>query len=153
MEEKRMSYRTENEAEHFDFEDAVITGIDKGLSSFHLYADNVKIRPENSTNRDIRMMRTNGLKLTITSAVITRFVDEGYTVFDADGKERMKVPDRDIPEKNWEQAFQNMNAMAMDGLEKKENTYILYIRTEDHTARMEVQGDGDTEEWDRYLNL
>ena len=148
-----MAYHTENETEHFDFEDAVISEIRQGLSTLHLFPDNVKILPENSTNRDIRTMRANGLDLAISGAKITAFVEEGYTVFDADGKLLREVPDREIPETEWQQAFSDLQAAALDGLAREGSTYRIAIRTEDHTARLEVTGDGDTEEWDRYLNL
>lgn len=148
-----MAYRTENETAHFDFADAVISEIRQGLSTLHLILDNVKILPENSTNRDIRTMRANGLDLAITSAKITAFVEEGYTVFDADGKLLRKVPDRLIPKEEWQQAFSDLQAATLDGLSRDGSTYCVAIRTEDHTARLEIMGDGDTEEWDRYLNL
>ena len=98
-------------------------------------------------------MRANGLDLAISGAKITAFVEEGYTVFDADGKLLREVPDREIPETEWQQAFSDLQAAALDGLTREGSTYRIAIRTEDHTARLEVTGDGDTEEWDRYLNL
>ena len=148
-----MKYHTENELEHFDFAEAVLGEVRPGLSTVHLTLDNVKIRPENSTNRDIRTMRANGLDFAISGAKITAFVEEGYTVFDADGNLLREVPDREIPEKDWEKALRELPGMALDGIEAREGGYVVAIRTEDHTARLEVAAAGDAEDWDRYLSL
>ena len=54
-------YSTINEVNHFEFGEAVVGDIQLTERMFHLVLDNVKICPENSCNRDIRMMRTNEL--------------------------------------------------------------------------------------------
>lgn len=56
-------YSTINEVNHFEFGEAVVGDIQLTERMFHLVLDNVKICPENSCNRDIRMMRTNELYL------------------------------------------------------------------------------------------
>lgn len=81
-----MSYKTTDELNHFDFEDACISEMRMGTGTFSLLADNVKILPDNSCNRDIRTMRTNQLCLKISDAVIDAFVEEGYKVYDANGR-------------------------------------------------------------------
>ena len=50
-------YSTINEVNHFEFGEAVVGDIQLTERMFHLVLDNVKICPENSCNRDIRMMR------------------------------------------------------------------------------------------------
>ena len=50
-------YSTINEVNHFEFGEAVVGDIQLTERMFHLVLDNVKICPENSCNRDIRMQR------------------------------------------------------------------------------------------------
>ena len=67
-------YSTINEVNHFEFGEAVVGDIQLTERMFHLVLDNVKICPENSCNRDIRMMRTNELLFKIyLICVILRF--------------------------------------------------------------------------------
>ena len=56
-----MKYSTGNEWEHFGFAEAYISDIQKINGYFVMTLDNVTIEPENSQNRDIRLMRANGL--------------------------------------------------------------------------------------------
>ena len=78
-------YSTINEVNHFEFGEAVVGDIQLTERMFHLVLDNVKICPENSCNRDIRMMRTNELLFKISDAEIISLVEEGYNEYDADG--------------------------------------------------------------------
>ena len=80
-------YSTINEVNHFEFGEAVVGDIQLTERMFHLVLDNVKICPENSCNRDIRMMRTNELLFKISDAEIISLVEEGYNEYDADGNE------------------------------------------------------------------
>lgn len=79
-------YETTNEFEHFDFGQAVIGDIEVFKDTLRLCLDNVMIRPENSKNRDIRLMRTNGLILSFQEVVYERFAREGLKYYDANGK-------------------------------------------------------------------
>ena len=95
-----MSYKTVNEFEHFNFKESYIASLELSLSNFHAYLDHVTILPENSKNRDIREMRTNGLCLTIKDATITNFVEEGYKVYDADGNLKPNMMILRFPQSN-----------------------------------------------------
>ena len=63
-------YNAVNELNHFDFAEAVVGDIQLLGKMFHIVIDNVKILPENSFNRDIRTMRTNGMLFKIEGAEI-----------------------------------------------------------------------------------
>ena len=69
-----MSYRTENEFTHFKFSDVHVSDIMMSFGTFKICLDNVIIKSENSCNRDIRDMRTNGLVLKLEDADIISFV-------------------------------------------------------------------------------
>ena len=58
-----MNFRTVDEFENFDFNEAHIGGIEVKSGHVFLYLDNVMISAKNSCNRDIREMRTNELIL------------------------------------------------------------------------------------------
>ena len=88
-------YSTINEVNHFEFGEAVVGDIQLTERMFHLVLDNVKICPENSCNRDIRMMRTNELLFKISDAEIISLVEEGYNEYDADGNLKHTYPDED----------------------------------------------------------
>ena len=81
-----MKYNTTNELDHFNFSEAYITAIQKRNGYIQLTLDNVTIMPDNSCNRDIREMRTNGLNLKILDGEVALLVQEGYKVYNPDGK-------------------------------------------------------------------
>ena len=61
-------YNSINELNHFDFAEASVGDIQMADNMFHMVVDNVKILPENSFNRDIRVMRTNEMLFKIEGA-------------------------------------------------------------------------------------
>ncbi len=148
-----MKYHTENELEHFGFAEAYIAQVRAASELFWMVLDNVKILPENSCNRDIRKMRTNQLLFKIQQARILSLVEEGYNVYDADGKLLRREPDRPVEPEAYLQEFQNLEGCAVYSIEHSEGVYVISIDTEDHTYMMRVAGSGDTQEWDLFLQL
>ena len=55
-----MKYTTRNEFCNFEFSEVHIDDVKIQNGVFQMVLDDVKILPENSTNRDIRKMRANG---------------------------------------------------------------------------------------------
>lgn len=152
-----MKYRTENELEHFCFSEAHIERLEYTSDLFRLYLDNVGILPENSCNRDIRNMRTNGFVLHITEMKILSFVKEGYTYYNADGKFMKKDPDEKIEEADYAEAFLSFSDGYLVELQKKQEEKNIYTFTmdaaEEGTYELTVAGTGDVEEWDRFLSI
>ncbi len=148
-----MSYLTENELQHFEFQEAVIAEAARQNGSFYMYLDNVKILAENSQNRDIRTMRTNGLCLKIVGGEIVRFVEEGYTLYDADGTMTEKVDDRMVPPEEYDSELTKLAECVIYAIEQEGRVYRYSIDTEDHTYLLEVAGDKDQESWERFMSL
>ena len=80
-----MGYRTVDEWENFEFQDADIGQIHMENGHLYLELGYVTILPDNSCNRDIRKMGTNELTLQLQHVQIDRIVEEGYKLYDADG--------------------------------------------------------------------
>lgn len=148
-----MKYRTTNELEHFQFRDACIAEMRASAGGFTMVLDNVIILPENSCNRDIRRMRTNQLCFRIGEASIEQFIEEGYKVYDANGNVMRQEADRPVTEEEYADTFKNLEGCILYGIEKKEKAYEISIDTEDHTFFLQVMGETDTEEWERFMNL
>lgn len=149
-----MKYKTTDEWQNFSFTEAYIADIQATNGFFHMELDNVTILPENSCNRDIRKMRTNGLLLKLEDFAITSLVEEGYKVFDANGNPMKQVEDVVIAEKEYFSVMKELVEGVIFSLEKKENTYIFSIdAANERTYTLEVQASHDMEEWERFLNL
>ena len=95
-------YNAVNELNHFDFAEAVVGDIQLLGKMFHIVIDNVKILPENSFNRDIRTMRTNGMLFKIEGAEIISVVEEGFNTYDADGNLQKTVEDREVEKEEYD---------------------------------------------------
>lgn len=149
-----MKYKTTDEWQNFSFAEAYIGDIQVTNGFFHMELDNVTILPENSCNRDIRKMRTNGLILKLEEFSITSMVEEGYKVFDANGNSIKEVEDVVIPEKEHFSAIRELVEGVVFSLEKKEDTYVFSIdAANERTYTLEVKASHDIEEWERFLNL
>ena len=122
-------YNAVNELNHFDFAEAVVGDIQLLGKMFHIVIDNVKILPENSFNRDIRTMRTNGMLFKIEGAEIISVVEEGFNTY--------TLVDGTIFEVKLENG---VYAFVIDG--NNERTYEL-----------KVAGSGDYESWNLFINL
>ena len=46
-----------------------------------------------------------------------------------------------------------MSGCMIYSLEKKDDLYIFSIDTDDHTYLLTVKGNGDSEEWERFMNM
>lgn len=151
-----MKYTTVNEWNHFDFSEAYISEIQKISDCYQFTLDNVKIQPDNSKNRDIRQMRTNGLCFTIQGAQLVRLVEEGYRVLDADGKQMQQYEDQELSSDCYAERLKSFTdgAGCIYALEKSENTYMMTVdASNERTYVLYITGTGDREEWDRFLNV
>ena len=134
-----MSYRTENEFTHFKFSDVHVSDIMMSFGTFKICLDNVIIKSENSCNRDIRDMRTNGLVLKLD---------------DADGNLKSTTPDEEIEESDYIETFNNF----LDGyaflIEKENQNYtFVFDGTDECTYTMIISASKDVCEWERFMNI
>lgn len=151
-----MKYATNNEWNHFGFSEAYISEIQKINGGFQFTLDNVMIHPENSKNRDIRQMRANELHFTIHEAQILQLVEEGYKVYNADGKLMEQHQDQAVEPDCYNEILKSIadGESCIYALEKSENTYQMTIdASNERTYVLSIAGTGDTEEWNRFLNI
>ena len=149
-----MSYRTENEFTHFKFSDVHVSDIMMSFGTFKICLDNVIIKSENSCNRDIRDMRTNGLVLKLEDADIISFVKEGFKTYDPDGTLKSTTPAEEIEESDYIETFNNF----LDGyaflIEKENQNYtFVFDGTDERTYTLIVGASGDVCEWERFMNI
>ncbi len=150
-----MKYQTTNEWNHFGFQEAYISEIQKVNGGFQFTLDNVTIEPDNSKNRDIRQMRANELYVTIQDAEIERLVEEGYKVYNANGQLMEQYEDRDIASENYNEILKSLTdgESCIYALEKKDDVYIFTIdASSERTYVLYMKGTRDIEQWNRFLN-
>ncbi|MDE6971294.1 MAG: subtilin biosynthesis sensor protein SpaK [Eubacterium sp.] len=150
-----MKYQTTNEWNHFGFQEAYISEIQKVNGGFQFTLDNVTIEPDNSKNRDIRQMRANELYVTIQDAEIERLVEEGYKVYNANGQLMEQYEDRDIAPENYNEILKSLTdgESCIYALEKKDDVYIFTIdASSERTYVLYMKGTRDIEQWNRFLN-
>ena len=153
-----MNFRTVDEFENFDFNEAHISGIENRSGHIFLMLDNVMIKADNSCNRDIREMRTNDLVLKLQDGNITSFIKEGVKVYNADGVFQREIPDEIIPTEKYQETFDMLFDKYMLEVTVKrdetsgENTYEFEIEYEEFSYLLVVKAAHDTEEWDRFMN-
>ena len=132
-------YSTINEVNHFEFGEAVVGDIQLTERMFHLVLDNVKICPENSCNRDIRMMRTNELLFKISDAEIISLVEEGYNEYDADGNLKHTYPDEEVEKAKYDEVAQVLLEGTIYELTLQSGVYTFIIDgTNDRTYALKV---------------
>lgn len=149
-----MKYTTTNEFDHFDFLEVHVNDIMFANGVFKIGLDDVKILPENSCNRDIRKMRTNGMILSLSDAEILSFVEEGYRIYDADGNLKKTEDDVPVDEQEYKTVFEYFTDAYAYNIEKKDDEYTFVIDgTNERTYSIIVKASGDAQEWDKFLNL
>ncbi len=167
-----MKYTTANEWDQFEFADAYLTEIQKINGYFQLTLDNVTILPDNSCNRDIRKMRANGLYFKIQNGQVESFVEEGYKVYNADGKLMDQYEDRILTSEEYNDtlkaladgesciyAMKKMAAAKEDIKQteqdiKTDSIYEIIIDgSNERTYVLRIRGTKDVEEWDRFLSI
>ena len=103
-----MGYRTVDEWENFEFQDADIGQIHMQNGHLYLELGYVTILPDNSCNRDIRKMGTNELTLQLQQVEINRIVEEGYKLYDADGNFTKSVEDQELTPEEYPKWMEDM---------------------------------------------
>lgn len=148
-----MGFFTENEVETFDFGEAHVAELRFGLGPFYMLLDNVKILEKNSCNRDVRTMRTNGLMFRIIDPQIVDVTEEGYKIYNADGVLQQEVPDRVVDPGEYAPLCEQLEDAVVYELKKEGDIYRIAIDGEEHAYTLEIKGSGDSEEWQRFMNL
>lgn len=147
-----MAYRTVNEIEHFDFSNGQIFQISYFSGQMIFQLGYVTILGSNSCNRDIRDMGTNELTLKIQKVSQVKVILEGYKLYDADGNLKSSCQDEVIPEDRYKEVFQELENSVIYELDYKEGKYCFYIDTEERTYTIEVEGQDNIQEWERFMN-
>lgn len=149
-----MGYITENELDHFDFSDAQIADVEVLTDALHLCVDNVLIKPECSANRDIRLMRTNGMVVRFSPMEVKSVIKEGYRTYNADGVLMNEDPDVELGAKAIGDVILNMPEGYLVSMEKSGDEYtICFDGTDEATYDIVISCNSDKEEWERFLNL
>lgn len=147
-------YHTINEINHFELGEAVIGDIQLTDRMFHVVLDNVKIKPENSCNRDIRTMRTNELLLKLDEAEIISLVQEGFREYDASGNLRHTYEDVTIAPEQYKETEEVLVEGTVYELKLEESVYCFVIDgTDDRVYELKVVAGGDEEFWNRFLEV
>lgn len=149
-----MGYITHNELANFDFSDAQIADVEVLGDAFHLCLDNVLIKPECSANRDIRLMRTNGMILRFAPMEIVSLVKEGYRTYNADGVLINEDPDVELAKDSLETLLECMPEGYAVSLEKDGDKYIFcFDGTDEATYDIIIKCESDSQEWEKFYNL
>lgn len=148
-----MRFHTTNELENFMFEESYVGELRFGPESFYLSIDNVKILEKNSCNRDVRTMRTNGLELRIAEPKLEYVTREGYKLYNADGVLQKEVPDTSVDPSEYANLCRELAGGEIYSIKKDEKLYRVTIQGEEQSYVIGVTGSGDTQDWDRFLNL
>lgn len=148
-----MRFFTENEVETFDFREAHVREMRFGPGFFNMLLDNVKILENNSHNRDVRTMRTNGLLFRIMNPQIVAVTEEGCKIYNADGVLQQEVPDRQVEPEEYAKLCGQMEDAVVFELKKEDSCYRISAEAEEHAYILEVQGSSDSEEWERFMNM
>ncbi len=147
-----MKYHTKEELDHFGFSEAVVVSVQWQLGNLYLELDNVTIHPDNSCNRDIRAMRTNGLRLKLQECEIISLVREAYKVYDADGRLMKTERDQEIAPDEYADTWKQFEGMTIYHIAKQDQIYHIEIDVEEFTYHMDVRASYDEEDWDRFLS-
>ncbi len=154
-----MGYRTVDEWEHFEFQDADIISIYRKNGHWYLELGYVTILPDNSCNRDIRKMGTNELTLQLQHVQIDCIVQEGYKRYDADGNFVESIDDVSVASQDYDQWMQDMAGGAVYEIIRKDSgskelpfSYELYLDANERTYCVKLRAKHDVEEWERFMN-
>lgn len=146
-------FHTKNELEHFDFAGAEVIEAKAYRDQIIFQLGFVKILPENTCNRDIRVMGTNELTLKFLEVTQYTYVEEGYKVFDADGNLMNTVGDKTLQGEQALKAITTMENMTIYSIEKTENEYRISLDGLEQTFLVVLQANGDSQEWERFRNV
>lgn len=145
-------YHTADELGTFDFTQAMIYEIREYRDQIIFDLGYVTIHGTNSCNRDVRDMGTNELQLKLQGVSEKTLILEGYQLFDADGNLKERYEDVVIAQEDLPQVYEELKESSIYSLEKKGQDYCFYIDTEERTYSFIITAEGDSQEWERFMN-
>ncbi len=101
-------------------------------------------------------MRANELYFQIHNAEIVKFIEEGYKVYNADGKLMEQYEDKELKPDTYNEMLKSFTdgESCIYALEKSEDTYRITIDAgNERTYVLHIAGTRDAEEWNRFLNV
>ena len=100
------------------------------------------------------MIRSNELLFKISDAEIISLVEEGYNEYDADGNLKHTYPDEEVEKAKYDEVAQVLLEGTIYELTLQSGVYTFIIDgTNDRTYALKVTGSGDTQEWNRFLEV
>lgn len=147
-----MAYHTVDELEHFNFSGSQILEIREYRDQLIFELSYVTILPENSCNRDVREMGARELILKLHHVTDLEVTLEGYKVFDAEGNLKEKYEDEIIEKKDFSTAFEALQGSSVYGLTREGKLYTFYLDTEERTYLLAVTAEGNSQDWERFMN-
>lgn len=100
-------------------------------------------------------MRTNGLNLKILDGEVALLVQEGYKVYNPDGKLTGQYEDRQVEPEQYNDVLKMLSdgGSCIYSLKQDDNVYMFAIDGGDErTYMLKIHGTRNMEEWDRFLN-
>ena len=98
-------------------------------------------------------MRTNGLTFRIIDPQIVTVIEDGCKIYNADGVLQQEIPDRVVEPEEYAKVCEQLEDAVIYELKKEDDVYVISIDGEEHAYTLKVKGRGDSEEWDRFMNL
>ena len=79
--------------------------------------------------------------------------EEGNRIYNADGKLMKQEEDRLISKEEYKEVFTMLLEQEIYDMTQKGNQYESMGQGEEHGYVIRVEGSGDLETWDRFLNI
>ena len=74
-------------------------------------------------------------------------------IYDANGNLKEQIADRALLPEEYGEALAALSDCTLYSIERRKGRYEISIDGEDHTFLLAVSGNGDVQEWERFLSL
>ena len=102
----------------------------------------------------LEILLSVGITFKISDAEIISLVEEGYNEYDADGNLKHTYPDEEVEKAKYDEVAQVLLEGTIYELTLQSGVYTFIIDgTNDRTYALKVTGSGDTQEWNRFLEV
>jgi len=156
-----MNFKSVDELQHFQFQDAQIAEVSINEEGIQFTLEAVIVKATNSQNTNFTDSYAGTLSMRLVKGEIQKAVKEGYKYYDANDVLKEEIPDTPLSQEEIDTLLGNLKdayLFDMVPVEESQNQtgqylYLIGIDLDEETSYwFQVTFEKAIMEWDRYMN-
>ena len=150
-------FKSVNELDKLNFDDCVLTGIEKAEDGIIFNAEALIIKANNSQNENFTESYAGSSQIKFEKGAVKSEIKCGYKYYNADGKLLKELPDEPVAVPEWGSIFKSFEGNYLPCLDIEEGLYTAEIEMAEADGQgdsylIKIEAENVIVTWEKYLN-